>query len=169
MTRPSTDAHGRPAGDSLLRRTLAALAAGLLALTGACGSEGDASDDPTGSGAAGVTACVDPDGDGFGVGCARGTDCNDDDPKITSECYRCAHPGVEGCPCDDDGAMTECGVLQGTDGATVTCGFGKARCAQGHWGTCDVDVTRSRVLSGAGLSPQGLGPSQSCNLPCDPY
>lgn len=39
--------------------------------------------------------CLDEDGDGFGVGCARGPDCNDHDPHV--------HPGaVEACNGKDD-------------------------------------------------------------------
>src|SRR4051812_49090714 len=37
--------------------------------------------------------CVDRDGDGFGMDCEPGRDCDDADPRVTNECYRCADPG----------------------------------------------------------------------------
>ncbi len=42
-----------------------------------------------------IAACEDADGDGYGVGCAKGPDCNDHDPKV--------HPGAtELCNFKDD-------------------------------------------------------------------
>ena len=43
----------------------------------------------------GESVCTDQDGDGYGIGCAAGPDCNDRDPAI--------HPGaVETCNFKDD-------------------------------------------------------------------
>lgn len=49
----------------------------------------------SGAGAAAPPACSDVDGDGYGIGCSAGTDCNDHDPSV--------HPGaVEVCNFKDD-------------------------------------------------------------------
>src|SRR5690349_18359477 len=58
-----------------------------------------------------AAACTtDNDHDGFGPACPAGEDCNDDDPNITDECYRCAHH-APGCPCSKEGDRIDCGKV----------------------------------------------------------
>lgn len=60
-----------------------------------------------------VSNCVDKDGDGYGQGCAKGLDCNDNDPNI--------HPGaVEGCNGKDDNC--EGNIDEGILPITNSCG-----------------------------------------------
>jgi hypothetical protein len=112
--------------------------------------------------------CTDHDGDGYGLGCALGNDCNDTNAAITNECYVCAHD-QPGCPCTSDGAQTGCGKVTARIGDQTTCGYGVSVCSSGKWGECVLDgqSTRSFTSSRGSL---GLAPSTPCNgNVCDPY
>ena len=81
-------------------------------------------------------ACQDADGDGFGIGCAPGEDCNDDDPAINPGAAEtcdgaddnCDDMVDNGCECPDDGVSGNCmapqdlGVLQPGDSALSVVG-----------------------------------------------
>jgi hypothetical protein len=124
---------------------------------------GEALEGPGGT----VAPCTDEDGDGFGLGCPAGQDCDDADPSSTSECYACKNPGP-GCPCDSEGVRITCGEVQSKVGDQTVCGTGESVCTDGQWGEC--------IINNATLLPEGnnhslgLGPPSACtNNPCDPY
>ncbi|MEZ4392564.1 MAG: hypothetical protein R3A48_15865 [Polyangiales bacterium] len=90
-----------------------------------------------GSGAAPRSVCVDDDGDGFGVGCARGADCDDADPSMTDGCYRCALPATD-CACDDGAAPIGCDLESDTSRSlTGACHPGQRTCVGGRWSRCE--------------------------------
>ena len=112
-------------------------------------------------------ACVDGDGDGFGIGCSRGNDCDDGNAAVTNGCYICAHD-QPGCPCTSEGARAGCGKVTARVGDQTTCGYGSTVCAGGKWGECVLDGTsRSFTSTRSGL---GLAPPTAClDNVCDPY
>jgi hypothetical protein len=91
-------------------------------------------------------SCVDKDNDGFGQGCFRGKDCDDDDPTVTDECYRCVHPETEGCACKRgiDPVVCYLDNTKNEEGRTV-CNEGTRFCREGKWTGCE--SVRSYVAS----------------------
>jgi len=81
------------------------------------------------------TCTVDNDKDGFGVGCSRGADCDDNDPKVTDQCRRCLN-NEPGCACPTEGKRIECGKVQSRVGDQVTCLMGGQVCLDGKWSEC---------------------------------
>lgn len=119
--------------------------------------------------ASGVLPCEDKDGDGFGLGCAAGDDCDDADPASRDECYACEDP-TPGCPCDDEGARVMCGKVESKVGDQLVCGLGDSVCTQGVWGECIINNTITLAPQMPGQKAQNLGPPTKCeNNPCDPY
>lgn len=158
--------------------TIAVLLAWLVALAGCSSEKGEVPEgiDPdwgVDDAGADVPArtCVDEDGDGFGANCSNGPDCDDSDSEVTDQCYRCAHDGTQGCPCEEDGARAECGKVLSKIGDQITCGYGYSTCSEGAWGPC--------IINNSGPLPAALarhidqvigGPSSTCKAnPCDPY
>lgn len=88
-----------------------------------------------------VIPCVDRDGDGYGVSCDLGFDCNDYDPAVTWPCDEadpCARPN-EGCPCLNETEAIPCRTsdpVESEDG-TLTCYAGTRTCAGGVWTACE--------------------------------
>lgn len=103
--------------------------------------------------------CDDVDGDGFGVNCTNGPDCDDGDPNVTNGCYRCAHPAT-GCPCDTPGARQGCDALTDSDqqGPDGSCHPGERICENGTW-------TRCIALDG---SSRTITPPSPCGTVCNP-
>lgn len=116
-------------------------------------------------------ACIDEDGDGFGRNCAGGADCDDTNPEITDQCYRCANDGTLGCPCTEEGAQAECGKVLSKLGDQITCGYGFSTCSEGEWGPCIINNSAPLPSGVAKHIEQALGgPSSTCKMnPCDPY
>jgi hypothetical protein len=109
--------------------------------------------------------CRDEDGDGFGVGCAQGQDCDDADESVTFECA-CDEPS-SGCPCDEPGRAAPCGRAYASAGSQLVCGQGVTTCVDGSWGECVLvgDISLAQGLQ----RPQALGMSSDCEEnPCDP-
>lgn len=138
-----------------------------LWLLGACGQSGKVSDWAD----AGLP-CVDLDGDGFGVNCALGRDCDDRDRSSTNECRVCAHP-EPGCGCAIGQPPIPCFLPdeQLADGG-VMCHEGTRVCRDGLWGQCqDVasyqaipqEQPRSTALVVAGAAPQNCS---TCDVNC---
>ncbi len=91
----------------------------------------------------GLAVCVDNDGDGFGLNCPRGPDCDDNDPNITNECVRCRTPS-KNCPCTPGSQALKCTPLaQKVDGGTLVCSEGSRYCrtlagtTDAYWSDCE--------------------------------
>lgn len=116
-------------------------------------------------------ACVDEDGDGYGAGCAKGPDCDDEDPESTTQCFTCSHEGIAGCPCDEPDALAECGKVLSKVGDQVTCGYGYSTCSEGLWGPCIINNSAPQGDAGTVKILPALGGSSPICVanPCDPY
>ena len=106
----------------------------LLALA-ACGGSSERYSEPLAPG----DQCIDEDGDGFGMGCAAGLDCDDNDPTVTNECY-----APEKC---QDGQTQPCRINLPQQGTVSSCLDGVSTCDKGAWGAC---VASSSKKSGHG-------------------
>jgi sugar lactone lactonase YvrE len=104
--------------------------------TGGTPDAGGAEDADGGEGGeADASACVDPDGDGYGDNCALGPDCDPDNPNFTTECPNCAFGAFPGCPCS--GAETK--SCYESDPALLgkgVCLPGSTTCTDGWFGPC---------------------------------
>jgi hypothetical protein len=89
----------------------------------------------------------------------------------------CATPN-EGCGCEEEGAVVDCGRVREQHGDYVTCSMGTRTCTDGAWGACVGDrITVKSTSSGSpGLKTRALGSAQVCPKdagvefdPCDPY
>ena len=114
------------------------LAALLVTTAGGCsGCESPAA----GTGDGGVESCeglgVDDDGDGYGVGCPAGEDCNDHDDGLHEDC--CAVGAYQGCPCDPS-VDTEIACFDGPAevASNAPCMKGLRSCDEetSTWGAC---------------------------------
>jgi hypothetical protein len=93
----------------------------------------------------GVLDCQDGDGDGYGVNCALGADCDDADASATYECRHCARP-ERGCPCAAEQPAQPCFERsEPGEGDARVCHEGTRYCRDGLWSACE-DV-RSYVVS----------------------
>ncbi|MDD9966344.1 MAG: hypothetical protein OXR73_08980 [Myxococcales bacterium] len=119
----------------------------LFSLSTACGSSSTPGPAPVSLGSPDASTdereCIDDDEDGFGRYCGY-RDCDDSDPEITDECFRCNDEEPdEGCPCEPGTEPAECippsyeGVENGVRG-TYVCSEGTRYCVEGEWGDCKV-------------------------------
>ncbi|MEY3012760.1 MAG: hypothetical protein RIT45_1495 [Pseudomonadota bacterium] len=81
--------------------------------------------------------CIDKDGDGTGVGCPKGPDCDDANPNFAETCPDCAVAPTTGCACTTDGATLACGALPAGTAGVGTCKLGQRTCFGGYWGVCE--------------------------------
>jgi hypothetical protein len=121
---------------------------GLIGLIGCSGSGGGGGPDKavSTSGDAGegtAHVCVDEDGDGFGMYCRLGLDCDDTDPAVTDECRRCAAP-TTGCPCEPGTMPMRCNphyakktTMNGQTG-TLVCSDGARYCRDSVYSDCEI-------------------------------
>ncbi len=116
----------------------------------------------------GAESCEDRDGDGYGFACALGTDCDDADGAVTDECRRCLTP-QEGCPCDAEGQVAQCGQRVAVHDDYVSCVKGERVCDGAAWGPCNLaEGDTYRVLT-ATRSVHALGGVvNGCDDACDP-
>lgn len=87
--------------------------------------------------------CSDRDGDGFGEGCARGADCDDENPLLASDC---SDAGVSADVCEQEPTTTGCPCLSGGHAACFPgpseregvglCRTGQSECKDGRWSAC---------------------------------
>lgn len=101
--------------------------------------------------------------------------CSAGDPAVTGAASSgappppCATPD-EGCPCEEPGAVIDCGKTLERVNDFVMCAMGKRTCVDHRWGECsDGPLTTKHVptLRLSALQPAGT----SCGSinPCDPY
>jgi hypothetical protein len=107
----------------------------------------------------GERGCEDHDGDGFGVGCARGPDCDDTRADLTDECYRCMRSET-GCPCEANQTRPNCDAVTDSDlpGPGGSCHPGQRVCIDGRWSRCLAFDGRGRTVL----------PPTSCRDSCNP-
>lgn len=76
----------------------------------------------------------------------------------------------EGCACDNEGEVVECGdAVRHSEGYTA-CSMGERVCEEGKWGTCIGAKIAMLPDQVPGAQAQGLGTSKACvDNPCDPY
>jgi hypothetical protein len=147
--------------------------ASLLALAG-CSDEPEGYSKFSGSG----TCIVDEDGDGYGIGCTSGDDCNDGDASKHDGCNRCELP-EQGCPCEPGTEPVQCMSQALIDADTLLCKTGTRFCQDGAWSEClgvvsfEADVLASRreaSQSELGVQAQALlgEPGTTSCSPCKP-
>jgi hypothetical protein len=116
----------------------------MIALLGCGGDDGGSGDGVSTDGrdASAPGACLDEDGDGFGIRCRDGADCDDGDPSITDECRRCRMPNKD-CPCEPGTESLACdprdlqATINGKTGRWV-CSEGRRYCRDGFWTDCEI-------------------------------
>ena len=146
------------------------LAIAVASITAACGDDDRPLPPLTSTGGSGgASECTDKDGDGHGLGCAAGPDCNDSDPKVTA-CNFCSKPRP-GCPCDTQGERAPCGQVESQVGDQTACGYGETVCQSGKWSECIVNNSVTLIPGGdPKQKAQSLAPPGPCQAnPCDPY
>lgn len=84
--------------------------------------------------------CQDGDGDGHGLNCPAGVDCDDGDPLHFADCPRCLAGPATGCACEAGTTPIEC--YEGADGTAGVgiCTMGLRSCSDGSWGECTGQV-----------------------------
>lgn len=97
-----------------------------LALVGCAGGE----DEGTVGTPEGTSGCQDFDGDGYGIQCEAGPDCDDADADNVDQCPEVVTP-----PCED-GAVRECKETLPELGGVQNCFVGVQVCEAGEWGPC---------------------------------
>ncbi len=115
--------------------------------------------------------CVDNDGDGYGVACFSGNDCDDSDPQVTNQCYRCATPDTD-CACDSPGEVVACGSVHARVGDRVTCTVGERTCEQGAWSACRYPGGQTiQAISSPLIRTRSVltNPDACSGNPCDPF
>ena len=90
--------------------------------------------------------CLDEDGDGYGLNCTRGDDCDDADTSVTNQCVLCTQLIVEGCPCEPGTKPMACDPedvkttnAEGVHG-TLVCSEGTRYCRDGLYSDCEALV-----------------------------
>lgn len=151
------------------------LGAGILSLLIAASCDRNPTwDDPDGGSDAdtdGTIGCVDNDGDGYGVDCENGPDCDDTDAFHHNDCPHCMGGPAEGCLCDTDEPVA---CYDGPDGTIDVgiCRAGYRRCVDGVWGGCEgqVNPAAAEVCNGVDDNCNGdidEGVAGECG-DCDP-
>ena len=80
------------------------------------------------------SACIDQDGDGFGEGCAEGSDCDDGDDSVFEQCGACLDT-AEGCLCDPGTKPVSC--TPEVEPGSKLCKTGLRHCRDGLWTACE--------------------------------
>jgi hypothetical protein len=109
---------------------------GCLLFAVGCGSDAEAAGEADQDPPAAERSCVDADGDGFGVDCKAGADCDDADDTVFEDCSPCSQPD-EGCPCAgaEQPVMCKLDPVQVPSGSLL-CKDGMRYCRDGAWTDC---------------------------------
>ena len=115
--------------------------------------------------------CVDKDGDGYGLGCYKGGDCDDNNPNFATICPDCSKQNWEGCPCKSAAANCYSGEPQWI--GKGICQAGIQLCKSGYWGMCtgeklpQPEACDSKDNNCNGLIDEGvLSSCGTCDLSC---
>jgi hypothetical protein len=126
------------------------------------------------------TVCLDRDGDGYGAGCARGLDCDEDNPLLGPDCRDAglapgtcdALPTSEGCPCLRADSVS-CFPGPAEREGVGRCHSGRASCVEDRWSACeDAVLPDVELCDGAdddcdGFVDEGVeSPCGGCNSEC---
>jgi hypothetical protein len=119
-------------------RSLLAVALGLAAISCGEAAQQPFTWTPTDDGEdGGEELCVDRDRDGYGRNCDQGSDCDDDNPRVTDECRRCLTV-TKDCPCKAGTAAQKCTPPTiHVDGGVLVCTEGTRYCRDSYWGDCE--------------------------------
>lgn len=117
--------------------------------------------------------CGDKDGDGFGIGCLAGPDCDDTNPKLNVYCPPCKYGIYEGCTCANPGAVVTCYPADPVTLNVGTCKAGEQRCEDGFWSACEgfvgpvPEVCDGQDNDCDGATDEGvLSPCGNCDQMC---
>ncbi|MET0386531.1 MAG: hypothetical protein ABW321_11260 [Polyangiales bacterium] len=114
-----------------------------LVALGACANGSGPAAAP-GSEQADAGGCDDRDGDGYGEGCEKGGDCDEQDRTKHSGCTSCAFP-QQGCSCEEASKPVSCYLTPGTtDDGQIMCHEGTRYCRAGQWSACESVVSYPR-------------------------
>jgi hypothetical protein len=89
-----------------------------------------------------ATVCLDQDGDGHGLRCPAGPDCDDADPSFQADCPPvCGDAPVAGCACEPGAEPVECHSPRPELDAhgRLVCRVGAQGCVDGVWSECLYD------------------------------
>ena len=84
--------------------------------------------------------CSDADGDGYGVGCLLGNDCDDNNPNFYDICPNCSTSNEQGCPCFEEGQAVLCYGADQNLAGIGECALGERTCSAGYWTGCIGEV-----------------------------
>jgi streptogramin lyase len=123
-------------------------------------------------------SCHDADHDGYGVGCAKGPDCDDRDPSRASQCDDAGvvdcelESSASGCPCLG-GGHDRCFSAPLESMGVGVCRAGTTQCVYGAWSACEGAVLPGfEICNGLdddcdGSSDEGVqSPCGGCNAGC---
>jgi streptogramin lyase len=85
--------------------------------------------------------CQDEDGDGYGLNCSKGNDCDDANPNFTTYCPDCSKGNYPGCVCS--GKSAPCYSANPTTKGIGQCKAGTQACKAGIWQSCIGEITPS--------------------------
>jgi len=84
--------------------------------------------------------CQDNDGDGYGVGCPNGDDCDDSNPNFfLDNCVDCSKGKQPGCPCT--GKSKPCYSGDPATAGVGSCKVGQQACVDGFLGECVGEIS----------------------------
>ncbi len=120
-------------------------------------------------------ACLtDDDGDGYGLGCPNGEDCDDMNPNFTVTCPDCSKPGVPGCLCKATEKPVSCYSGDPATKGKGVCAPGNYLCKNGFWSECmgevmpDPEKCDSKDNDCDGETDEGVKSScGTCDLTCN--
>jgi hypothetical protein len=76
----------------------------------------------------------------------------------------------QGCACDVEGEVIDCGHVARRSGDYTACSMGTRACVDAKWGACEGDKIAMLPDFVPGVQAEGLGTSKACiDNPCDPY
>ena len=115
--------------------------------------------------------CQDKDGDGFGINCDNGVDCDDNNPNFSAVCPDCTKKNYTGCACKGVAANCYSGEAQWL--GKGLCQAGVQLCKTGFWSDCKgetlptPEVCDSKDNDCDGLIDEGvLSSCGTCDLSC---